>query len=322
MKLTPYARIYYCCDIHGSDVCFRKALNVAKYGLYQANVIIVGGDLTGKMIVPIAKQPNGEYNCQFLENKHVLKTEKELADMQKFIADSGFYPYITNPDEIEELRKDRTRFNNLIDQLILDRIRNWMQLADERLQGLNRQFFMLQGNDDNQKCGELINASKFVKNPENKLVDLDGVHEMISSGASNFTPWKTPGEYSEAELEKMLEGMVSQVREPRNCILNLHVPPYDSGLDEAPKLNEELQPVLVGGEPMRIPVGSTAVRKIIEKHQPKLGLFGHIHESGGEVMIGRTLCVNPGSEYTEGILRGYVVELDRNGIRQNFRVEG
>ena len=318
----PNTRIYYCCDIHGSDVCFRKALNVAKYGLYQANVIIVGGDLTGKMIIPIAKQPNGEYSCQFLENKHILKTEKELADMQKFIADSGFYPYITDPGEIEGLRRDRSRFNSLIDSLILERMRNWMQIADERLQGLNIQFFMLQGNDDNPKCGELINASRLVKNPENKVVDLDGVHEMISSGASNFTPWKTPGEYSEEELERMLEGMVSQVREPRNCILNLHVPPYDSGLDVAPKLNEELQPVLVGGEPMRIPVGSTAVRKIIEKYQPKLGLFGHIHESSGEVMIGRTLCVNPGSEYSEGILRGYVMELDRNGIHQYFRVEG
>jgi len=315
-------RIYYCCDIHGSDVCFRKALNIAKYGLYQANVIIVGGDLTGKMIVPIARQPNGEYTCQFLESKHILKTEKELVDMQKGIADSGFYPYMSDPGEIEELRKDRARFNDLINELILHRMKDWMQLADERLQGLNVQFFMLQGNDDNPKCGELICASKFVKNPENKIVDLDGVHEMISSGASNFTPWKTPGEYSEEELEKMLEGMISQVKEQRNCILNLHVPPYDSGLDVAPKLNEELQPVLVGGEPMRIPVGSTAVRKIIENHQPKLGLFGHIHESSGEVTIGRTLCVNPGSEYSEGILRGYVVDLDRNGIRQYFRVEG
>jgi Icc-related predicted phosphoesterase len=316
------ARIYYCCDIHGSDVCFRKALNIAKYGLYQANVIIVAGDLTGKMIVPIAKQPNGNYSCEFLESKHILKTEKELADMQKLIADSGFYPYITDPSEIEELRKDRSRFNSLIDQLILDRIRDWIRLADERLGGLKVQFFMLQGNDDNKKCSELINTSKCVKNPEGKVVDLDGVHEMISSSASNFTPWKTPGEYSEEELEKMFEGMISQVKEPKNCILNFHVPPYDSGLDVAPKLSEELQPVLVGGEPMRIPVGSTAVRKIIEKYQPKLGMFGHIHESSGEVMIGRTLCVNPGSEYSEGILRGYVVELDRNGVHQYFRVEG
>lgn len=303
-------------------MCFRKALNIAKYGLYQANVVIVGGDLTGKKIVPIAKQPNGEYRCDFLENKHILRTQKELADMQKAVADSGFYPYVADPSEIEELRKDRLKFNDLIDRLIIDRMKDWIQLADERLAGLNVQFFMLQGNDDNPKCGELISTSKFVKNPENKVVDLDGVHEMISSGASNFTPWKTPGEYSEEELEKMLEAMISQVKDPSNCVLNLHVPPYDSGLDVAPKLSEELQPVLVGGEPMRIPVGSTAVRKIIEKYQPKLGLFGHIHECAGDVMISKTLCVNPGSEYSEGILRGYVVELDKKGIRQYFRVEG
>jgi Icc-related predicted phosphoesterase len=318
----PNTRIYYCCDIHGSDVCFRKALNIAKYGLYQANVIIVAGDLTGKMIVPITRQPNGNYSCEFLESKHVLKTEKELGDMQKVIADSGFYPYVAGPSEIEGLRKDRSTFNSLIDQLILGRMRDWVRLADERLEGLKVQFFMLQGNDDNKQCGEIINASKYMKNPEGKVVDLDGVHEMISSSASNFTPWKTPGEYSEEGLERMFERMMSQVKEPKNCILNFHVPPYDSGLDVAPKLSEELQPVLVGGEPMRIPVGSTAVRRIIEKYQPKLGMFGHIHESGGEVVIGRTLCVNPGSEYSEGILRGYVVELDKHGIAQYFRVEG
>jgi len=278
--------------------------------------------LTGKMIVPITKQPNGEYNCNFLENRHIMKTQKELAEMQKLVADSGFYSYIADSSEIEELRKDRSKFNNLINELILDRMRDWMRLADERLPGLNVQFFMLQGNDDDPKCGGLISASKFVKNPEDKVVDLDGVHEMISSGASNFTPWKTQGEYSEEELEKMLEAKISQVKEPRNCVLNLHVPPYDSGLDVAPKLSEELQPVLVGGEPMRIPVGSTAVRKIIEKYHPKLGLFGHIHECAGDVMIGKTLCVNPGSEYSEGSLRGYVVELDKKGIHQYFRVEG
>jgi Icc-related predicted phosphoesterase len=274
------------------------------------------------MIVPISRQVNGEYYCQFLEAKHVLRTEKELADMKKLIADSGFYPYTGEPHEIEGIRKDRVRFNELIDQLILDRMRDWMKLADERLANLKVQFFMLQGNDDHKKCGEIISSAKYVKNPEGKVVDLDGAHEMISSGASNFTPWKTPGEYSEEELEQMFEKMLSQVKYPSDCILNLHVPPYDSGLDVAPKLDEELKPVIVGGEPMRVPVGSTAVRKIIEKYQPTLGLFGHIHESAGDVKIGRTLCVNPGSEYSEGILRGYVVELDKNGVRQYLRVEG
>jgi Icc-related predicted phosphoesterase len=181
---------------------------------------------------------------------------------------------------------------------------------------------MLPGNDDDPRCGEIISSSKSVKNPDGQVVNIDGVHEMISSGASNATPWKTPGEFTEDELEVMFEKMISSVSNLRNLILNLHVPPYDSGLDVAPKLNEQLQPVLVGGEFMRIPVGSTAVRKIVEKHQPKLGLFGHIHESGGDVFIGKTLCVNPGSEYSEGILRGYVVDLDEKSIKQFYRVEG
>ncbi len=246
----PTTRLYYCCDIHGSDVCFRKALNIAKYGMYQANIIIVGGDLTGKMIVPISRQVNGEYYCQFLETKHILRTEEELADMKKLIANSGFYPYIGDPSEIEEIRRDRARFNELIDKLILERMQGWMTLADERLANLNVQFFMLQGNDDHKKCSEIISTSKYVKNPEGKVVDLDGVHEMVSSGASNFTPWKTPGEYSEEQLEQMFESMMSQVKSPSDCVLNFHVPPYDSGLDVAPKLDEELKPVMVGGEPM------------------------------------------------------------------------
>jgi len=148
------------------------------------------------------------------------------------------------------------------------------------------------------------------------------VHEMISSGASNETPWKTPGEFTEDVLEAKLEKMVSSVKDPGRLILNLHVPPYDCGLDVCPKLNEQLQPVLVGGTPMMVAVGSTAVRKIIEKYQPKLGLFGHIHECAGDVMIGKTLCVNPGSEYTSGILRGYIIDLDDKGIKQYYRVEG
>jgi len=318
----PKTRIYYCCDIHGSDVCFRKALNIARYDLYKAGVMIVGGDLTGKMIVPIVNQANGSYSCTFLESTHILRSEKEIAEMQKAIADAGFYAHIGEPQEIEDLKKDRQKFNALINELIIARMEEWMRIADERLDSLSVQFFMLPGNDDNPKCGEIINVAKHVKNPDGRVVNIDGFHEMISSGASNITPWKTPGDYPEEELERRLEAMMSAVTNPGNCILNLHVPPYDSGLDVAPKLDENLKPVLVGGEVMRIPVGSTAVRKMIEKYQPKLGLFGHIHESGGETYIGKTLCVNPGSEYSEGILRGYVVEIDEKGVRQFYRVEG
>jgi Icc-related predicted phosphoesterase len=62
----------------------------------------------------------------------------------------------------------------------------------------------------------------------------------------------------------------------------------------------------MGGE-VTGPVGSTAVRAAIEEHQPLLSLHGHIHESGGAVRIGRTLAINAGSEYGEGVLRGVLV---------------
>ena len=322
VELRVNTRLYYCCDVHGSNVCFKKALNVAKYDIYKANVIIIGGDLTGKRIVPIVKQSNGGYTSQFFEKKHTMKSSEELAEVRKYIEDSGFYPYVTEAQEIEALRADRTKFNQLMNQLILDRMQEWVKLADERLVGLNIQFFMSPGNDDDPKCGDIIRSAKYMKNPEGQVVNLDDVHEMISCGAANETPWKTAGEYTEDELEEMLEKMIAGVKNTQNLVMNMHVPPYDCGLDVAPKLNEQLQPVLVGGKPLHAPVGSKAVRKIIEKYHPKLGLFGHIHESGGEVHIDNTLCVNPGSEYTEGILRGYVIDLDEKRIKQFYRVEG
>jgi Icc-related predicted phosphoesterase len=64
------------------------------------------------------------------------------------------------------------------------------------------------------------------------------------------------------------------------------------------------------------PVGSTAVREAIERQRPLLGLHGHVHESAGVEKIGRTVCINPGSDYGDGILRGAIVELDRDrGVR-------
>jgi len=64
-----------------------------------------------------------------------------------------------------------------------------------------------------------------------------------------------------------------------------------------------------------VPVGSKSIRDAIEKHQPLLGLHGHIHESRGSFKIGRTICVNPGSEYTEGILRGTIANLDKDSVK-------
>ena len=119
----------------------------------------------------------------------------------------------------------------------------------------------------------------------------------------------------------MIEAMATGLRDSKNSIFNLHCPPYDSTLDQAPQLDETLRPTVTMGDLLKIPVGSTAVRAAIERYQPLVGLHGHIHESPGHIKIGRTMCVNPGSEYQSGILRGYIIDLEKDKLKQCLRVE-
>jgi Icc-related predicted phosphoesterase len=293
-----------------------------KYDIYKASVVIVSGDLTGKMIVPIVKSTKGTFKTKFLGSEILIKSNNQLNEVVKQVSDCGYYPYIATVNEVEELKGNRKRFAELFSNLIVKRIEEWIQLAEERLKGKNVKFFMVPGNDDDPKIAKILEHSNVIICPENKVVTLDDFHEMISIGETNITPWRTYGEFTEEELTKKIDDLASKVRNISNCIFNFHCPPFDSGLDLAPKLNEELQPIIVGGEILKVPVGSTAVRQAIEKYHPKLGLFGHIHESPGDVYIGRTLCLNPGSEYSEGILRGYIIDIDKEKILRYYRVEG
>jgi len=152
------------------------------------------------------------------------------------------------------------------------------------------------------------------------VVEIDG-WTMISSGWSNHTPWNTHREETEEQLSERIESMAKQIPDPSRAIFNLHCPPYKSGLDEAPAIDADLR-LLHGGRALR-PVGSTAVRGAIEKHQPILSLHGHIHESKGAIKIGKTLSINPGSSYEEGMLMGAIIQLDpKKGIRSYQLVNG
>src|SRR5207237_9071601 len=115
-------------------------------------------------------------------------------------------------------------------------------------------------------------------------------------------------ELPEEKLGERVEKIVSKITDPSRTIFNFHAPPYGTGIDDAPALDENLK-YLAGGRAMR-PVGSTSVRAAIERVQPLLGLHGHIKESKGAARIGRTLVLNPGSSYEEGVLQGAVVTLD------------
>ena len=307
-------RIFFATDLHGSERCFRKFLAAKKF--YKVDVLILGGDLTGKLIIPIVEQPNGTYISKFLGRDFVLKKD-DVSKFEENIKNVGYYPYYLSPSELEELKNDKCKRDMLFLHLALDRLKQWSALAQDYFKDSDDKIYVTGGNDDPLEIENFLNESDIFINCEGKVVELNKHHEMISSGYSNITPWKCPRDIEDEKLSKKIEEMVSQVKRMDTCIFNLHVPPYDTMIDTAIEVvvrNDEVVPVMKGASPSIIPAGSKAVRQAIEKHQPVLGLHGHIHESRGVCKLGRTLCINPGSEYSEGILRGTIVTLDKNKI--------
>jgi len=313
-------RVFFVTDVHGSERCFKKFLNAGKF--YKANAVMLAGDITGKMIVPIVKQPDGTYLSSYAGSDIRCKTETEVQDLEKSIRDSGYYPYLTEQNEMASLEGDKTKVNSLFTRLMVDTVVRWIQMAEERLNDTAIRCFISPGNDDRWEVDEALNKSKTIINPEEKVVELDHDHEMISLGLTNHTPWNSPREFEETELAERIDKMAAGVKNMSNCIFNLHCPPYGTVIDPAPKLDETLKPVLSGGQVVMAPAGSTAVRDAIKKYQPLVGLHGHIHESKGVASIGRTKCFNPGSEYGEGVLRGLLLDLTEKGIKSYLFTSG
>jgi len=304
------SRIFFATDVHGSEITFRKFTNAAKF--YRANVLVLGGDVTGKSVVPIARQKDGTYTSLFLNQQHSAKNEQELKDLTKKIENSGSYWSIIEYHEVESLKSNPEKVDELFKRLMRERLARWVQLAEERLKGTNTICYITGGNDDSQEIIDTIKDTECVKNPDGKTIRITRLHEMASLGWSNPTPWRTPRECSEDELNEKIQRMMGQIEDMSNAVFNFHVPPIDSVLDSAPKLDESTyppKPITSGGQIVYFGAGSKPVREAIEKHQPLLGLHGHIHESRGTTLLGKTLCLNPGSDYSEGILRGAVIEL-------------
>lgn len=311
--------IFFATDLHGSNVCFKKFVNAGKF--YGADVLILGGDVTGKMVVPIARQPDGSYLSAFAGKEVALVGDDEVQAFEARIADMGFYPQVMEEDEYRELADDPDGQETLFHKLIRERLEEWIEYARPRLAEHGVKCFAAPGNDDSFYVDELLAASEAIELLEGRVVELDGV-EMLTTGWSNETPWKTERETSEVELRSMITAMIDRLERPEAAIFNIHVPPHATSLDQCPKLDEELRPVSSGGNPVMTSAGSTAVRELIEKHQPLLGLHGHIHEGRGIARIARTVCVNPGSNYSEGVLNGSLIRLQGGEIRDVHLTQG
>jgi Icc-related predicted phosphoesterase len=300
-------RVYFASDIHGSDKCWMKFLSAAKY--YQADVLMIGGDITGKFIVPIIKQSDGTSTAEFLGVKRTVDSTEGLERLKTQVANSGQYWIEMTPDEYASYEGDQPRIDALFKRVVLKRVEQWVEIADQRLKGSGIRCLVSGANDDYFEVDDYLRKSETIEVPEGRVIDLDGF-EMLSVGYANPTPWNCPRDITEEELGQRIDDLAGSVKEMAHAIFNLHVPPYGCGLDDAPKLDKNLRVVASGsGAPEMVPVGSTAVRDAILKYEPLLGLHGHIHESRGSRRLGPTTIVNPGSEYAEGILTGAVVDL-------------
>jgi Icc-related predicted phosphoesterase len=308
-------RILFATDVHGSEVVFRKFLNAVR--VYEADVAILGGDLTGKKIAPIVADEHGWATTIAGEERRIA-TNDELEQVVDAVRNLGHYPVVVTRDEYERLDREPAAVDELFERECRRQVEDWMGRAAERMEACGVPIFVTGGNDDFLSVEPIIEEAPYVTNAEGRVVEVPPGVEMISTGYSNPTPWQCPRDITEEELAERIEAMARQLGDVTHAIFNFHVPPYHSGIDQCAKLDTSVSPPRpVMGE--EIAAGSTAVREAIERYAPVLSLHGHIHESRGVQRIGRTTCVNPGSEYGEGVLRSAVVELYDGG--EDVRVQ-
>ena len=311
-------KIFFATDIHGSEICWKKFLNAAAF--YKADLVVLGGDVTGKIMVPIVAYP-GHWEVTVRGERLRLESREEVLRVSQQLRDRGSYPAIVTRDELNQLSSQEAidqRFNAEMTHS-LDR---WLDMADGKLRGGAVPCILNGGNDDIFEIDPILESSPSVTFAEGKVIDLAGSgYTMISMGYTNPTPWDTHREAPEEQLTARINHIAARVPDMSRTIFNFHAPPYGTGLDEAPELDATMRPTH-GGAVMK-PVGSTAVRDAILKYQPPLSVHGHIHESRGVAKLGKTLTVNPGSSYGDGVLQAALLDInEKNGKVKYVLVNG
>lgn len=314
-------RIFFCSDLHASRKCWKKFLNSASF--YGADVIIVGGDITGKFVVPMVEGPRQTRTATFLGVERTVSSETEADRLRTWIADAGQYAVDMSPEEYAWYEGDQSRIDELFHRLVLDRVRAWVAEADEKLAGSGVRVFVSGANDDFLEVDDVLATSEVIEDPNGLVIDLDDGYQLLGMGWGNPTPWACPRDIPEEDLAARIDAVAATARDPAKTIFSLHVPPIGSGLDLAPKLDDYLRPRMNASGLEMISVGSTATRDAIVRYQPLIGLHGHIHESKGIRKLAGVTIANPGSEYGEGVLDGLIVDLDaRQGVKDVRLVTG
>ncbi len=298
-------KLYFATDVHGSETCWRKFLNCGEF--YGADALVLGGDMTGKAVIPVIRSNSAHYVSYLSDQRHEFEGDAALRQFRKVVRDHGYYPVVMSQEEFAATSQDPEQVHELFTREMRRVAEEWIAMADRRLPK-SVQCVVCPGNDDREDIDEIVSASERIQLGEGIAVDLPGGYQLVSSGWSNPTPWDTPREEDEPALRKRIEAAIGRATVPSGrLILGLHAPPLDTALDVAPKIDWET--LRVEGQ-ATVHAGSSAVRDVIREVQPLLSLHGHIHESRAAVEIGRTLALNPGSSYDQGALMGCLVVLD------------
>lgn len=306
-----HLRIWFVTDIHGSSACFRKFLNLHKQEL-KPNVVIIGGDITGKKIVPIIPIPHERYKVPKNSGNKILP-KADLKDYTKNLEDSGYYPLICSETEYKKVISNTKYQSEVLDRLTKQRLEEWVELADKKLLNVEDCIHVINsGNDDDFYVDEILDKSKTLIRAEGKIIDLPSGYKLISTGYSNKTPWDCPRDLEEESLKDKIFEMLRKINsfKPEKMIFNFHCPPYNTPLDKAIALNDQMIPIPGKTEH----VGSSSVLEIIKEWEPILSLHGHIHEvNRGYTKIKNTISLNPGSDYNFGKLRGVFIRFSDDG---------
>ena len=311
-------RILYGSDFHGSEAVFRKFIGSALQ--YKANIVIVGGDVTGKAMIPVIHQGGGRYTANLFGGDQIATNPDELEKIRKSISNVGFYPILLEKEEAEELEADPGKMSARFEKEMCQRVREWMTLAEEKLVPQNMTMYFMAGNDDLPSIDEAIAEFKHICNPDMQHFELDGGYELVGNSNANMTPWACARDIEEQELTGRLDLLAGMIQNPECAIAVLHVPPLGSGLDTCPELDKDLKIITQGGQVVMKSAGSAAVKAFIDKVQPMLTLHGHIHESPGHVRSGRTLSINAGSEYAEGIMKAAIINLENGKVKGHLLI--
>jgi len=303
-------RYLYSTDLHGSDRTFRKLL--ALFAEQRCDVLIIAGDVTGKDVFAIVE--GGRHFRLVAWDGSVFAnclSANEVDRAVQLIADKGGYAVPLAGNDVTRFHTDQGFRRAILEQKALERLRAWLSAGTSMCAGGSARVLVLPGNDDPEWVDDAIES---IQAPGVAL--LTG--EPLTVGRIDFVSldrvnpsgiWQTCRESSEDDLARLIESRVRRATS-RNLVFVFHAPPYGTKLDLAPRVKDSLLYDVDTVEGLKmVHCGSVAVRDAVVRYRPKLGLHGHIHESAGAEILGETLCVNPGSDYSHGMLRAFMFDV-------------